>query len=67
MREARDIESSRRRETRAERKAREREVFGVDNDARKPRSRGEMKEEAMRLAQLFDEHRRAAFVESDAE
>ncbi|KAK4049443.1 Dinucleoside triphosphate hydrolase [Microbotryomycetes sp. JL201] len=59
--------ASRYRPTRAERKAREREVFGVDNDDRMPRSKQEMKEEAQKLSQLFPESNRGTFVDSDGE
>ncbi|KAM0792820.1 hypothetical protein ACM66B_002586 [Microbotryomycetes sp. NB124-2] len=57
--------ASRHRPTRAERKAREREVFGVDNEDRKPRSKDEMKDEAQRLSLLFPEKNRGTFVEED--
>lgn len=63
--EARAQDSRQRRESRAERKAREQAVFKVDNDARMPRSQAEMKEEAMRLAQLFVEDKRGSFIESE--
>lgn len=56
-----DYTSFRNRETRAERKAREKQVFGVDNDARTARSSEEMEEEARRLSGLFPEDRRGVF------
>jgi hypothetical protein len=56
-----DYTSFRNRETRAERKAREKQVFGVDNEARKARSAEEMEMEARRLSGLFPLEKRGVF------
>ncbi|KAK4056277.1 Dinucleoside triphosphate hydrolase [Microbotryomycetes sp. JL221] len=59
--------ASRHRPTRAERKARERDVFGVDNEDRQPRSKKDMKQEAMRLSELFPVECRGMFEEEPEE